>query len=106
MNLFCGFVPPGCARPRNLEPVRLTESPFTSLNHLRAVEKFKINQLCPLGRGAGRVIMYAELSKVINHGFGNCMWWWERIWGYEVFTCGVIIQTAHGTLCIAKCFKS
>lgn len=39
------------------------ESPFTNLNGLRAVEKFKINQLRPLGRGAGRVICTESFQK-------------------------------------------
>lgn len=86
-----------------VEPVRITESSFTSLNSLRAVENFRINQLCPLGRRAGRVICIQSFQKGlimalgIAHVVGGAM---------GIFTCGVIIQQAHSTLFIAKCFTS
>lgn len=89
MNLLCGFVAPGCAKPYNLKPIRVTEPPFTSLNDLREVEKFRINQLCPLGKGANRgvyvqsflkeLIVLCELSVVVGGLLG-------------IFTRGIIIR--------------
>ena len=86
VNLFCGFVAPGCARPYNLEPVRITISPFTSLNCLRAVEKFRINQLCPLGREVSRVQCVQSFQKGLimalgimhgdGRGSGNIYMWY------------------------------
>lgn len=71
---------PRCARPDDLEPIRIPEPPFTSFSGLRAVGKFRINQLRPLGKGGEWSDICPELSKGIDRGWGNCVWWWEGLW--------------------------
>lgn len=53
MNLFCGFVAPGCARPYNLEPVRIIESPLAGLPCLRAVKNSELINSALLGEVQG-----------------------------------------------------
>lgn len=54
---------PRCARPDDLEPIRIPEPPFTSFSGLRAAGKFGINQLRPLGKGANGVIYVQSFQK-------------------------------------------
>jgi hypothetical protein len=54
LHLLGGFVASECARFYILAAATFTESRFMSVDDLRAAGKFRVNQMCPLGRGQAK----------------------------------------------------